>query len=129
MSANIIIIDSEFFTRRSLSQQLMQRGCSVSEADGLVNTNQNFRSSCFDIALVALSSLKEEALLVIQNIKTDWPETEIIILADQGHLSLSIQGMKLGAFDDIMVPIDVEALLSKIRAAQKKQIKTYILAH
>ena len=60
---------------------------------------------------------------MIQNIKTDWPETEIIILADQGHLALSIQGMKLGAFDDIMVPINVEALLSKIRAALKKKRK------
>lgn len=104
--------------------QLVQRGCSVSEADGLVHTSQEIRSQCFDVALVALGSLKAEALLVIQNIKNNCPETEVIILTQQENLSLSIQGMKLGAFDDIMVPIDVEELLSKIRAAQKKQIKT-----
>ena len=120
MSVNILIIDSEFLTSRSLSQQLVQRGCSVSEADGLVQANQKIRSRRFDVALVALGSLKEEALLVIQNIKNNCPETEIIILTQQEYLSLSIQGMKLGAFDDIMVPIDVEELLSKISAAQKK---------
>jgi len=120
MSVNILVIDSEFLTRRSLSQQLVQRGCSVSEADGLVNASQKIRADEFDVALVALGSLKEEALLVIQNIKNSRPETEVIILTQQEHLSLSIQGMKLGAFDDIMVPVDVEELLVKISAAQKK---------
>ena len=73
------------------------------------------------MALVALSDLKEEALLLIKNIKSNWPETEVIILTGRGDLALSIQAMKLGAFDDITVPIDVEALLSKIQAAIEKK--------
>jgi len=120
MSVNILIIDSEFHTRRSLCHQLVQRGCNVSEAGGLSDSYQHFQSDRFDVALVALSSLKEEALLVIQNIKNNWLESEIILLTQHEHIALSIQGMKLGAFDDIMVPIDVEELLSKIRAALKK---------
>ena len=122
MSANILIIDPEFSTRNSLCQQLIQRGCIASEASGLNDFLQCFDTETrFDVALVALSDLKEEALLLIKNIKSNWPETEVIILTGRGDLALSIQAMKLGAFDDITVPIDVEALLSKIQAAIEKK--------
>ena len=49
-----------------------------------------------------------------------------------GHLSLSIEGMRLGAFDDLLMPFDIETLLSRIKAAdqhrqnQKKTKKAHL---
>jgi FixJ family two-component response regulator len=38
-------------------------------------------------------------------------------------LALSLEAMKLGAFDEILMPFDVETLLDRIRAASGKKKK------
>ena len=43
--------------------------------------------------------------------------TKIIIINDPNHMDLSIEGMDLGAFDDFLIPLDIDLLSKRIREA------------
>jgi len=118
MEIKILVVDNNTITRKSLTHQLLHSGCEFVEAENLLQASQIAKQYEIEVALVALDSLRSEALLVLQMIKNNHPNSEVILLAGPETISLSIQGMKLGAFDDLMTPVEIEELLSKIRLAR-----------
>lgn len=120
MEIKILIVDSNTITRRGLTHQLLHSGCEFVEAENLVQASQIAKRYEIEVALIALDSLKSEALLVLQMIKNDQPDSEVILLTGPETISLSIQGMRLGAFDDLMTPVEIEELLAKIRLAREE---------
>jgi DNA-binding response OmpR family regulator len=74
-----------------------------------------------DVVLLGVDGLGMEGLALIRPLKTISPETEIIILNDSHHMDLSIEGMDLGAFDDFLVPLDIDSLASRIREAASRK--------
>ena len=135
MEAKILIVDSNTITRRSLTHQLVHSGCDFVEAENIVQVNQTTKRYEIEVALIALDSLRSEALLALQMIKSTHPDSEVILLTGPETLSLSIQGMRLGAFDDLMTPVEIEELLPKIRLARdkvrkkKQRIKKRLIVH
>jgi DNA-binding NtrC family response regulator len=114
---HILIVDRDRTNRRSLARRLTQRGCEVLEADGLDQVRKLIRRKKFDVALLDLRSLGPEALIILTVIDRERPHVRTILLTSPDRIQLSIQGMMLGAFDDVMTPVDIELLLGRIRAA------------
>jgi two-component system response regulator (stage 0 sporulation protein F) len=114
---HILIVDRDLVNRRSLAKRLTQRGCDVLEAGGLDQVRRLIGRRAFEVALLDLRSLGPEALIVLQVIDRDRPRVKTILLTSPDRIQLSIQGMMLGAFDDVMTPVDVDLLLARIRAA------------
>ena len=56
---------------------------------------------------------------VLQEIKRIQPETQVVILTGHGTVDTAIQGMKLGAFDYLTKPCELETLLTKIQQAAR----------
>lgn len=98
------------------------------EAEGLGEARYAASDNEIDVALIDLRSLGPEALVAFQAVKRFSPGAEIILLTSPEHIALSIKGMKLGAFDDLMSPVDVDDLFGRVRhaleAAGKKKRKT-----
>ena len=69
------------------------------------------------MVLLGVDGLGREGLALIQSIKATRPTAEIIIINDATHMDLSIEGMELGAFDDFLIPLDINALARRIREA------------
>ena len=74
-----------------------------------------------DAVLLGVDGLGREGLALIRPIKAIRPTTEIILINDASHMDLSIEGMELGAFDDFMIPLDIESLAKRIREAVIRQ--------
>jgi len=70
-----------------------------------------------DVVLLGLDTLKRDGLTLLRRIKKARPFTEVILINTCEQLSLSIEGMKLGAFDDFLVPFDLDAMVRRIREA------------
>ena len=117
MKPEILIIDSEALTRFSLASRLRQEGYQVREAEGRVEAEQTVRDRDIRVALLDLRGLDDDALRLVQGIKSSSPETEIILLTSRDKIALSIQGMKMGCFDDLMAPYDTSVLLTRVRDA------------
>ena len=90
------------------------------EAVGLAEAQKEVQNCAVDVALLDLRSLREEALVLLGVIRNIHPDAQIILLSGPEHIGLCIRGMKQGAFDDLMIPVDVELLMSRILAARKR---------
>lgn len=54
---------------------------------------------------------------VLQQIKRDYPATQIILLTGQGITESGMKAMRLGAYDFLMKPVKIEELVAKLNGA------------
>ncbi len=74
-----------------------------------------------DVVLMSLNDLRKEGMDLIKMIKKICSAIQIITINSGEQISLSIEGMKLGVFDDFLMPLDIDALISRINEAYKEK--------
>jgi DNA-binding NtrC family response regulator len=62
-----------------------------------------------------------DGIETLKEIKKRYPLTEVIMLTGHATVETAIEGMKLGAFDYLMKPCELDALIAKVREAVKKK--------
>ncbi len=62
-----------------------------------------------------------DGIETLREIKKIQPICEVILLTGHGSMETSIEGMKLGAFDYLLKPVKLEALLPKLADAFEKK--------
>ena len=60
-----------------------------------------------------------DGIETLKNIKMGFPLIEVIMLTGQATIESAIDGMKLGAYDFLMKPCDIEELVTKVEEATK----------
>jgi DNA-binding NtrC family response regulator len=65
----------------------------------------------------------------LKEIKRNYPLTEVIMLTGHATVASAIDGMKLGAFDYLMKPAEMDSLVAKVNeaAAKKRQHEEKII--
>ena len=58
---------------------------------------------------------------VLRRIRQDFPLVEVIMLTGHASVESAVEGLKLGAFDYLMKPCDIETLVEKATAALEKK--------
>lgn len=117
MTHQILIIEKENSLRNNLGQHLRQDGFQVSETDqveeamGLLNTDR------IALVLIALEEIKRDGIAIMRKIRERHPHVKIITINSGEQLELSIESMRLGAYDDFLIPFDLDALMSRIQSA------------
>jgi len=85
--------------------------------DGALRARKILERMDIDVVLLSLIMLKQNGLPILKWIKKKCHLTEVILINNSEKLSLSIEGMKLGAFADFLVPLDVNSLLAAVEEA------------
>ena len=62
-----------------------------------------------------------DGIETLREMKKIQPLAEVILLTGHGSMETSIEGMKIGAFDYLLKPIKLEALITKMAAAFEKK--------
>lgn len=117
MGIRVLIIEAENRFRRNLFRFLQAEGFTVDRATLRDDFKTIVAKEHFDLVLLGVDGLGREGLALIRPIKAVSPLTKIILINDPGHMDLSIEGMDLGAFDDFLVPLDIDSLAKRIREA------------
>jgi DNA-binding response OmpR family regulator len=63
-------------------------------------------------------------LTVLEKVKKLYPKIEVILLTGIGSTSEGLTGMRLGAFDYLMKPLQIDELIQKIGSAINKGSST-----
>lgn len=102
-----------------LERHLVFEASQEQEASDLV------RRTNLDVVLLGVVGSRQNSLSLLKLIKEIRPYTEVILLTalEEHSLYSSIQAMQLGAFDDLLVPLDLRALQNRIREAYTKKIE------
>nr|MBC8361909.1 response regulator [Candidatus Desulfatibia profunda] len=121
-----MIIESDHMFGNNLVQRLTNETWQILFADRLSDAKKIVKRKNIDVVVLGLNAMKREGLAILKMIKKIRPFTEVIIINSSEQIALSIEGMKLGAFDDFMVPFDIDSLRIRIQDAwqQKKQKET-----
>ena len=117
--SKILIIEDEESIRRVLNKVLIQddKSYSITEAvDGLDGISK-INSRKFDLILCDIKMPKKDGMEVLKHILTECPNTPTIMISGHGDLETAVESMRLGAFDYISKPPDLNRLLNSVRSA------------
>ena len=115
----VLLVDDEEEFVTTLSERLSLRGIETEAAyngeDALVKMNQRTPDVIIlDVMMPGLSGLD-----VLRQTKETLPDIPVILLTGRGSTREGIDGMRQGAFDYLMKPIDIEDLIKKMNEAVK----------
>lgn len=115
----ILIIEDEAAIRRVLSKIISEESDSynVDEAeDGLLGIEM-IKNNDYDLVLCDIKMPKMDGVEVLEKAKKIKPEIPIVMISGHGDLDTAVNTMRLGAFDYISKPPDLNRLLNTVRNA------------
>ncbi|WP_045222328.1 response regulator [Desulfonatronum thioautotrophicum] len=115
----ILLVDDETRFRTTVSKRLAERGQDVTAVGSGLEAIESVKQTPFDIVVLDVKMPGLNGLETLTELKKIRPELAVIMLTGHASVDSSIEGMKLGAFDYILKPCDIEELLGKIEAAHR----------
>lgn len=123
--SKILIIEDEAAIRRVLTKILSEENDTyqVEDAeDGLAGL-EKIKNNDYDLVLCDIKMPKMDGVEVLEAVKKIKPEIPMVMISGHGDMETAIQTMRLGAFDYISKPPDLNRLLNTVRnALDKKQL-------
>lgn len=117
--AKILVIEDEASIRRVLVKILSEENdkYQVDEAaDGVIGL-EKIKKEDYDLVLCDIKMPKMDGVEVLEAVKKIKPETTIVMISGHGDLDTAVNTMRLGAFDYISKPPDLNRLLNTVRIA------------
>ncbi|GAB1309509.1 sigma-54 dependent transcriptional regulator [Urechidicola sp. KH5] len=117
--AKILIIEDEAAIRRVLSKIISEESkeYQVSEAEDGLEGIEKVHKEDFDLVLCDIKMPKMDGVEVLEKIKKIKPEVPVVMISGHGDLETAVNTMRLGAFDYISKPPDLNRLLNTVRNA------------
>lgn len=117
--SKILVIEDEAAIRRVLVKILSEESDTyqLDEAeDGLIGI-EKIRKEDYDLILCDIKMPKMDGVEVLEAVKKLKPEIPIVMISGHGDIDTAVNTMRLGAFDYISKPPDLNRLLNTVRNA------------
>lgn len=121
----ILIIEDEAAIRRVLTKILSEENDTykVEEAEDGQQGFEKIKNDDYDLVLCDIKMPKMDGVEVLEAVKKIKPEIPMVMISGHGDLETAIHTMRIGAFDYISKPPDLNRLLNTVRnALDKKQL-------
>lgn len=123
--SKILVIEDEAAIRRVLVKILSEENSKyqVEEAeDGLAGI-EKIKKDDYDLILCDIKMPKMDGVEVLEAVKKIKPEVPMVMISGHGDLETAVNTMRLGAYDYISKPPDLNRLLNTVRnALDRKQL-------
>jgi DNA-binding NtrC family response regulator len=123
--SRILIIEDEAAIRRVLVKILSEENASytVDEAEDGAAGYEKIKNTDYDLVLCDIKMPKMDGVELLEAVKKIKPEIPMVMISGHGDMEMAINTMRLGAFDYISKPPDLNRLLNTVRnALDKKQL-------
>ena len=117
--SNVLLIEDEDSIRRVLKKVLHEdnQTYKFTEAvDGQEGISM-VKKQEFDLILCDIKMPKKDGIEVLDFIRNHSPATPVVMISGHGNLETAVKAMRMGAFDYISKPPDLNHLLSTVRSA------------
>jgi len=117
--SKILVIEDEAAIRRVLVKILSEENDTyqVDESEDGLTGIEKIKNDDFDLILCDIKMPKMDGVEVLEAVKKLKPEIPIIMISGHGDLDTAVNTMRLGAFDYISKPPDLNRLLNTVRNA------------
>jgi len=116
--AVLLVDDKEEFVS-VLSERLRLYGMEVDTATKGEDALAMLRKKMADVVVLDVIMPGMGGLEILSRIKKIYPHVQVILLTGHASTKEGIEGMRLGAFDYLMKPVDIEELIAKMKASMK----------
>lgn len=123
MKTKILLVDDEVEFVSTLSERLQLRGYDVGTANNALEALAFVYKEPPDVIILDLRIPGMDGIETLKTIKKFDPTIEVIMLTGHGDIRSVEEGMKSGAFEYIMKPVDISELTAKIDIARKRRQK------
>ncbi|MFK4766083.1 response regulator [Desulfobaculum sp. SPO524] len=121
VNAHVLLVDDNIDFVNTMAERLRMRELKVSTATNGRDALEMVDCECFDAVVLDMQMPGLDGIETLKRIKAKNDEVQIIILSGHATVQISVEAMKLGALDFMEKPVDMDALLERIRKAQAKR--------
>jgi putative two-component system response regulator len=123
----LLIVDDEAAIRRVLFQKLSREGYRCEEADSAEQVLNTLAISPIALVILDIKMPGKSGIELLPEIKSGYPDTEVIMATAVTDINVAIQCLKQGADDYLCKPFNLEEVsLAVRRALEKRRLKLEI---
>lgn len=113
----LLLVDDEKDFVNILSKRIKRRHIDVTKAFSGAEAIQALRAQEFDVAVLDLKMEEMDGIETLKVLKIMDPRLAVIMLTGHGSAEAAEQGIRMGAYDYLTKPCELEELLEKIMEA------------
>ena len=122
--SKILVIEDEAAIRRVLIKIISEESDSydVEEAENGLDGIEKIKDNDYDLVLCDIKMPKMDGVEVLEKAKKIKPEIPFVMISGHGDIDTAVNTMRLGAFDYISKPPDLNRLLNTVRNALDRKV-------
>jgi len=128
--ANVLFVDDEVPFVEAMTKRLTRRDLEIIPAhSGNEALTKLKEHAGVEVVILDVKMPGMDGIEALREIKRQFPLVEVIMLTGHATVESAIEGMKIGAFDYLMKPSEIETLVTKVMeaAAKKRQHEEKIM--
>ncbi len=111
----LLIVEDHEDTRETLRDFLEQLGFVADTAVDGVDGLEKARAGAFDVVITDVNMPRAGGLELIQGLKREGLSPDILVLSGDGEIGKAVEAMRLGAFNYLVKPVDLDLLVHEVR--------------
>ena len=119
--SKILLVDDEVVFTTNMGKLLTNRGYKVTAANSGDAAIQALEKETFDVVVLDLKMPGKDGLTTLKEIKKLGLFTETLILTGHGSIDTALEAIKLGAYDYLTKPCEIDDLVGKLEGAWQKK--------
>jgi DNA-binding NtrC family response regulator len=118
----VMLVDDEVPFVDTMTKRLGKRNLDIVAAHSGQEALEKLKANDkVDVIILDVKMPGMDGIETLREIKKAYPLVEVIMLTGHATVETGIEGMKLGAFDYLMKPCDIEQLMAKVQEAKAKK--------
>lgn len=121
--SSILVVEDKDSLRRMLADALVAKGHEVEVARNGNSAIEKSKENRYDLVLTDLRLPEMDGLQVLDAVKENNPETQVIVMTAYGTVETAVEAMRKGAYDFLTKPFDPDHLSVLIdRALENRRL-------
>ena len=121
IGAKILLVDDEEIFIRNMSKLLSARGYKVRTSNSGDAAIQVLKAQAVDVIVLDLKMPGMDGLATLKEIQKLGLFTQTLILTGHGSIDSALEAIKLGAYDFLTKPCEIDDITAKIEGAWEKK--------
>jgi len=121
IGSKILLVDDEIIFTNNMSKLLTSRGYIVTAANNGESAIRALEEKDFDVVVLDLKMPGMDGITTLKEIKKLGLFTETLILTGHGSVDTALEAIKIGAYDYLAKPCEIDELVEKIEGAWSKK--------
>ena len=121
IGAKILLVDDEAVFTANISKLLNSRGYRARAVNSGKDAVEILENETFDVIVLDLKMPGMDGITTLKEIQALGLFTETLILTGHGSIDTALEALKLGAYDYLTKPCEIDELIAKIEGAWGKK--------